>query len=680
MGKIVEDEMKKTGEVTANGATGLDTNYEFTEKDKVEMKEFIERDIADIKTDTFKSILREKNIDFDDSITKYDDLKKSVRNSVDSKVFSEICAEEEENQKEITEFLSVLENDGDLTPKKLLNDFNNMVVKPTAKSVATIGLSRVLFDAMVFLPSPVRTIAGVAALGTTIFKGVKGQLDKFRAQETERYDNVLEKLRTHKDEEGNVVSKEYSSAQTAEILKFLSEKGVKTEDESYNSMNAEVAQLKNKDKLALIKRINEVSGDKLDIDDELRKERKMQKAKAGKKNILKVIAGAALGIVGANLDKEVVDLVNPLVSRESAEMTYQMRTGFSKEHNPLQNLIPYGLLGTSAVSLISNLVGFIGKSLKDRKASKEFVEKEGDAKLTDNQKLVLGILKTKLLENHPEDEEKIGGINTLNEFKAYTKDIPKAEKQSMTDLIVKLNNIVKSKDAKTQAVELAKILGNSALLAGNSILAYQILLFLKNKLILGAPGVGQGTPGQEELQPEKQPAYATAKEPAYATNPAKEPATSTVPAMEPVPVQNPVTNPAPAPNPGTITNPIPDSFGKSFGTQKPAVSTPSTSQALEQALEAKKHAIEESMKSVTQNVKAPTPSQSIHGQKVGNGRSFEVEEAAPSVSSNPSSGFSVKDITPDFNSGAWPATRWVIPFMLFETLWMKTRKIRELGK
>ena len=34
MGKIVEDEIKKTGEVTANGATGLDTNYEFTEKDK----------------------------------------------------------------------------------------------------------------------------------------------------------------------------------------------------------------------------------------------------------------------------------------------------------------------------------------------------------------------------------------------------------------------------------------------------------------------------------------------------------------------------------------------------------------------------------------------------------------------------------------------------------------------
>ncbi len=487
----MSEEMKKdyTKEEMMNGINQL------SEKDMADMKELIQRDVKDVKLDVLKNILREKNITFDDSVAKYEDLRKSVRGSVDEKTFSEICAEENTSNNEITKVLTALENDGSFNPQKFLNDLKDMVVKPTVKSVATIGLSRVLFDAAVFfLPSPVRTIVGAAALGTTVFKGVKGQLDKFRTQETERYNNVLETLRSQKDDEGNVVSNEYSSAQVAEITKFLSEKGVETKDMSYNSMSTKVDELKNKDKLELINRINEASGSKLDIKDELRKERKIQKAKAGKTNLLKFGLGAALGIVGANLDKEVVDLVNPLVSREAAETTYQMRTGFSEVHDPTRSLIPYGLLGTSAVSFISNLAGFFIKSRKEKKESKAYLEKEGNAKLTDNQKLILDILKTKLLQNHPEDKDKIGDISTLNEFKSYTSGIPKNEQQDMKATIVKLNNIVKSKNAKEQAVELAKMLGNSALLAGNSVLAYQILLFLKKSLILGAPTVEGGTP------------------------------------------------------------------------------------------------------------------------------------------------------------------------------------------
>ncbi len=692
---------------------GIDPNYELSEKEKNEMKELIQRDMKDVKLDVLKSILREKNIDFDDSISSYEELKKSVKASVGMEKFSEIATEEEVNNKEITQFLSALENDGAITPQKLFNDFKNMVIKPTAKSVATIGLSRALFDAMVFLPSPVRTIAGVAALGATVFKGVKGQLDKFRAQETERYDNVLETLKTKKDEDGNAVLKEYSSAQIAEINKFLEEKGVETKDISYNSMSAEVDKLKNKDKLELINRINDVSDNKLDIKDELRKERKIQKAKAGKKNLLRFGLGAALGIVGANLDKEVVDLVNPLVSREAAEATYQMRTGYSPIHDPVRSLVPYGLLGTSAVSLLTNMVGFIGKTVKDRKDSKNYIQKEGDVKLSTNQKLVLDILKTKLLEGHPEDKDKIGDISTLNEFKSYTSGISKKEQDSMKDLIVKLNTIVKSKDAKTQATELAKMLGNSALLAGNSILAYQILLFLKNNLVLWPPTLGGGAPGQGELQPQKQPAYATATENAYATNPATESVVSTVPATQPVmqptpvpgktPVTNPGLSPAPVPgrrpgiippgmekvpNPGVAPTPLPS---KKPGIVPPGMDTipkPGTvSQGVSKATETVGKAVSEGVKPTTGPVPAVSPRQlpEIDPSTINSGGAsgrggtpgFEAEPA-PTPSYHHS--YDLESLKPDFTSGAWPATFLVTPIMMFEMLWGGTRKLRGIAK
>lgn len=480
-----------------------------------EYKSFVIKNIDEMKIEILKHILLEKNINLNTKDLGYNELKKHVKQHVDMGVFKEIEKEEEDALKEIQTFLEKLENSEPATAKKILNDFAKNVVKPTAKTAAIFGLSRILFDAMAFfMPSPVRTITGVAALGATAFKGIKGQIEKFKNEKAEQYNNVLHTL---EKTDGN---QKFSPIQIAKIKDFLTLKGVKFN--TYEDMMIEIEKLNNKDKLSLINEINDAGKNKIDINAAVKKERKLQKAKKGKNNLLKLGLTGALGLVLGDLDKEVVDLVNPLVSKEEAEEIYKARTLYTDKHLPQKSLVPKGLLASSAIPLLTNTVNFIAKAFSKKKKNEEVFKKEGDNKFTDFQKIAFETLRNELLAIHPEDAETIKNINTLNEFKEYTSKMPKDDIKSITNSIVKLNNISKSKDVKEHIKEVGKLFGNSALLAGNSILAYQILLFLKNSLFLGLPSNEQPKPENGTPKPQEEPAYATSGEEVFSATKATE--------------------------------------------------------------------------------------------------------------------------------------------------------------
>lgn len=109
-------------------------------------------------------------------------------------------------EKEIHDFIKVLESGGPLTLQKTINTFNEKVLRPSAKFATTYLISRALFDSMLFLPFPVRTIVGVASLGIDIThitsvspekmeKGrIRKSIDRANNYETERVDAVFASL------------------------------------------------------------------------------------------------------------------------------------------------------------------------------------------------------------------------------------------------------------------------------------------------------------------------------------------------------------------------------------------------------------------------------------------------------------------------------------------------------
>ena len=108
--------------------------------------------------------------------------------------------------------------------KRLLNLINEKIISPTAKSVAVIGISRAMFDALLFLPSTARTIVGVSSVGIKAFKDYKGQLAKKKQEIGKQYDQLLEKMETKTDKDGNVIEKKFSKKEIEIIKAFFSKK------------------------------------------------------------------------------------------------------------------------------------------------------------------------------------------------------------------------------------------------------------------------------------------------------------------------------------------------------------------------------------------------------------------------------------------------------------------------
>ena len=315
----------------------------------------------------------------------------------------------------------------------------------------------------------------------------------------------------------------------------------------YSNIKTSIKDLKHGDKLKLAKEINEVSDNKLDINHELRKERRAQKAGKSKGKLKAILTGAGIGVLLANLDKETFSLISPLIPKDLTEKIYQSRTLYTDNHVLANNLIPKGLIGGSALVLAMNTFRAIAKSFSSRKIAKQKIKAEGNAKLSDNQKIALQILKNKLIAKHPENQEKIQAFDTLNDLKDYMDSLPKNEQKDATNDIVKLNKVVNQKSKKEKAKEVGKILGNSLLLAGDSMAAYQLLLFLKGKFLF-KPNSKENAP-----EPEPEPAPETVNE--TVTSPSTNTATQTNPNVETMPAPEPTPNPVPTPTP--VPQPVP---------------------------------------------------------------------------------------------------------------------------
>ena len=64
-------------------------NVQLSKQDQEDLKELVQDDMKNIKIDVLKHILLERNIDFDDKINDYDELKKSISKSVEKGTLKE---------------------------------------------------------------------------------------------------------------------------------------------------------------------------------------------------------------------------------------------------------------------------------------------------------------------------------------------------------------------------------------------------------------------------------------------------------------------------------------------------------------------------------------------------------------------------------------------------------------
>lgn len=496
--------------------------FELTKEKQDEINDLIKNDVKNLEVDLLKQILQENNIEFDNQLSNYQELKKHLKLTIDKKTLSKIENEENLARKELSEFIKEIQAGAPSTVKTILGDFSNKFTIPAAKTIATLGISRILFDAMLFLPCPIRTITGAVTLvGTKLISKVSYAKQK-REEQSKQYNEIIDDLAKTRDKDGKVIEDHFITEQVEVIKKFFNKNGKTIETIPYSNMMNEIYSLKNKEKLELIGEISKSLNKKVNINKELSK----GKRKKGLKSIVKKIEHTAsvvgIGMLLSNLDKETACLaLIPLPENIKHNMFKSRVTNGTQ---------PKGLYTGMGIMGISTLITSGINAFKEKnKIYKKSLE-NSNKKFSTNQKLLFNIIKNKEIYSHPERAEEILKISTLGELKKYTSTLPLNEQKKQIDLTEDMNNIINKKDIKDSTKELGKMLLNSVSLAGKSMLLYQVLLHL-----------------QLIISPKKDPSPEIDPEPEYEPIPVseKEKATSKVNNNEFIPQSEPELAPVP---------------------------------------------------------------------------------------------------------------------------------------
>ncbi len=440
-------------------------------KKQEEINSLIKEDLKNLDIELLKQILLENNIDYDNKLTSYKDLKKQLSSTLPREEFKKIEEQEKAAQKEIIEFMNEIQAGGPKTLLTSLNNISNKFVIPAAKTVATLGISRILFDAMLFLPCPVRTIAGATTvLGTTLVSKIAYAKHK-REEKSKQYDKLLDELAEVKDENGKVIEEHFFPEQTKIIEDFFHEKGKDIKIIPYSNMMNEIHKLKNKDKLKLIEELNESLHNKIDINKELSRGRIKKRLKSVVSGIEKTALCVGVGMILSNLDKEIFNLALINLPEETKSSMFKARV--------TNQSVPKGLIAGAGIMGVRSLILSGINNFSNRNKIQQKDEKDENKKLNTNQKIAFEILKNREIYRHPEKEKEIREISTLGDYKKYVESLPIADQKEQINLSEKIKDMLDKKDAKEVAGSLGKVLGNSISLAGKSMLLYQLLLHLQ---------------------------------------------------------------------------------------------------------------------------------------------------------------------------------------------------------
>lgn len=519
------------------------------EKIKTKQKQLVEvmeSEMKDVRYKMLYTILTEEGIDFNSEIKTYEELKKSLEKTLPRNEYKKIIDEEAEAQKEVTNFIKEIEVGGPNTIDKFVRELKTNFLRPAAQNAIMLILSRALFDAALFLPSPVNIVAGAVTLGTTILTGPAKLLIEKHAKQTKQYDGILEDIETKRDENGLTTEKRFSQQEIDVINTFFKEKESKKihlnksymdeykdiEFGSYSEMKAKISKLGNGDKFKLIGELNKLNDTEGKLAMQIAKQEITRKASTAAKVVGDVGLGLGVGVLMSNIDKEIQPLIEFLIPKKIVRSIFQNRTYYKSDDFIRSFSDAIGLNHAVGFSVVKDAVLSTINAFRQSSESKKRAEQDKDAKLLPQQKMIFEIVKHDALHKHPESVDEIKEIATLGELREYLHSLPVSEQKDSTKLLENLVKDVNRKDKKALFKELGTTLGKSVLLAGNSILLYEILLALHGSipLLFGARGEQDSNPQQQE-------------EPAYANEPQHQPVNSNVPqespAIEGIPANEP---------------------------------------------------------------------------------------------------------------------------------------------
>lgn len=215
------------------------------------------------KLNFLKQSLRDRGIEFDETIEDIKEFQKSVIKKLNPATRKEINKALLEFSLEMEGTINGLQAGSTTKFQEILKGFGNAGKRTTKTAILGMAATTVLK----YVPSiEMKAIAGVAIGTGIVLKGSKNYINNKRKERADAYNNILSDLEIKKDENGNIVDTRPSENVQNVIKDFLSNNNVSFDRDDYIDIREKMYKLNNKDKRKLINIINNMTGNEIDVD------------------------------------------------------------------------------------------------------------------------------------------------------------------------------------------------------------------------------------------------------------------------------------------------------------------------------------------------------------------------------------------------------------------------------
>lgn len=272
--------------------THIETSNADKEKD---FKQGLKNDLQSLNVIMLKTILANKKIEFNPEIDDFNELKKSAYKKMTRREKIAVKKELLDAQKELNEILEDMKGASNSKFQNVLGKLEKNLALPAAKAAGLAITTAAIYNALMFLPTPVRTITGVVGMTRAVYKGSKAALKQRRENIGKRYDKIISKLEIKRDINDKIIDSRFSNEEIEVIKRYFERYNTEIDVSNYDNLRASIKGLNNKRKLELINKLNDIRDDKLDIDQELRFLKNKEKTNYVKSIASGIAAGAATG-------------------------------------------------------------------------------------------------------------------------------------------------------------------------------------------------------------------------------------------------------------------------------------------------------------------------------------------------------------------------------------------------
>lgn len=262
--------------------------------------ENLKNDLKSLNVIMLKTILEEKKIEFNPQITDFDELKESAYKNMTRRQKIAVKKKLIDAQKELNEFLKEMKTSSNTKGQNFFEKLGKDVALPATKAAGLAIATAAIYNALMFLPTPVRTITGAAGMSRAVYKGSKAILNQKRNSIGKRYDQIIEKLEIKRNINDEIVDSRFSEKEIEVIKQYFEKYNTQIDTSDYNNLKTTIKNLNNKRKLGLINELNGCRNEKLDINQELRFLKNNEKINYIKSFSAGIAAGAVAGKIFSN--------------------------------------------------------------------------------------------------------------------------------------------------------------------------------------------------------------------------------------------------------------------------------------------------------------------------------------------------------------------------------------------